>query len=118
MQFEFFRINVFAIRKNDDILTAAGDRKVTAFVDDTEVAGMKPSISDGFCSFLRRAIVTFHQNGSAYKHLAYALIIWVIDPDRHPTNRFTDCTEPVIARRRHRRSSRRLGKPIGLKDRI
>src|SRR5262245_842357 len=102
MELELFRINVLAIRKHNDVFTASSDRKVTLFIDEAEIAGVKPPISYRFAGFFRVAIVTLHQNRPADQHFAHAFIVWIVDSNGHAPNRFADGTETVIVGRRDR----------------
>ena len=84
MSFDLFRVNVLAVRQNDNVLTSACDRQVAVGIDKTQVAGVEPSVAYDFGGLHVGAIIALHQQRTANPDFANAVFIRRIDPNRHP----------------------------------
>src|SRR6266704_1190991 len=96
MRLQFFRINVFAIRKNDHILTPAGNGEMSAGIDESEISGMEPTVLDGLRRLLRVMVITLHHDGPANPYLADASVIGRVDEDGDTANRFPNRADTVV----------------------
>src|SRR5262249_40045200 len=75
VRLEFFGIDVLAVCQHDNLFAAAGDGKISAGIDESEIAGTKPTIFNGISGLFRRAVITLHENGAADPHLSHSLFV-------------------------------------------
>src|SRR5262245_45390887 len=99
MRLQFFRINVLAVCKDDDVLASSGDRKIAVAVNEAEITGAKPAFFDRLSRLFRRSIIALHHDQSTNQHFSYALVTWILDTDGHTAKGFPNRAEPVIFRR-------------------
>src|SRR5207245_882384 len=102
VRFDFFRINVFSISKDNDVLASACDGEVPIRIDETKIAGTVPAIVQRFGGMSVVAVITLHQQWTANPYFSNPIGVGRIDAHRHTANRLADGADSVGTQRRNR----------------
>src|SRR5262249_46734569 len=118
MRFEFFRVNVFSVGKDNHVVASSGDRELPTRVDETEVARAEPAILNCLGGFVGCMKIPLHHNWPAYAYFTYSVGVRSVHANAHPADRLSDCADAVVVGGCDGCRSRGLRETVRLEDQV